>query len=48
MHQLTCFMIFEKAKGGQLCFHHQHPNQQERKTKPDEHMALRAVMDGRE
>lgn len=44
MHQLTRFMTFEK--GGQLCFHHQSPNQLERKTKPEEHMVLRAVMDG--
>lgn len=43
MHQLAGL-----STGGQLSFHKQHPNQQERKTNPDEHMVVKAVMDGRE
>lgn len=49
MHQITRFMTLKnKTKGGQLCFHHQNPNQQEGKTKPDEHMVQRAAMDCKE
>lgn len=46
MHHLASFVTAKSKRRKKLSFYHQNPNQQERKTQPDECTVPRAVMDG--